>query len=216
MASQVDGLAAPLDADAAAAAKKRAKNKAKKAKQKATKANKPPPPDAPTFENHTVRGDAGAKGRGLFAAEAVDVGDRAVRAVPALSVVFDGDARHLCGFCFAANAEAGWNGPKRVEAAIPRGGEVRAVDEARDTRRGGDGHIAAVVAEAAHGLRRGDVVESGAGKERDAPDFQGSSLGRFPLVSADFWTSDHLPERSRSVGAVSETRARGTLTLKRR
>ena len=42
------------------------------------------------------------------------------------------------------------------------------------------------------------------------------SLGRFPLASADFWTSDHLSERSRSVGAVSETRARGTLTSKRR
>ena len=45
---------------------------------------------------------------------------------------------------------------------------------------------------------------------------KGSDLGRFPLVSADFWTSDHLSERSRSVGAVFETRARETLTLKRR
>jgi hypothetical protein len=41
-------------------------------------------------------------------------------------------------------------------------------------------------------------------------------LGRFPLVSADFWTSDHLLERSRSVDAFFGTRARGTLTLKRR
>ena len=41
-------------------------------------------------------------------------------------------------------------------------------------------------------------------------------LGRFPLVSADFWTSDRLSERSRSVDAFSGTRARGTLTLKRR
>jgi hypothetical protein len=55
-----------------------------------------------------------------------------------------------------------------------------------------------------------------AGQESEIPNFKGSSLGRFPLVSADFWTSDHLSERSRSVGAVSETRARGTLTLKRR
>ncbi|KAH8079216.1 N-acylsphingosine amidohydrolase [Aureococcus anophagefferens] len=39
----------------------------------------------------------------------------------------------------------------------------------------------------------------GAGKGRDIPDFEGSYLDRFPLVSADFWTSDHLSERSRSV-----------------
>ena len=54
-----------------------------------------------------------------------------------------------------------------------------------------------------------------AGKECEIPNFKGSSLGRFPLVSADFWTSDHLSERPRSVGAFSGTRARGTLTLKR-
>ena len=45
----------------------------------------------------------------------------------------------------------------------------------------------------------------------DIPDFKGSDLGRFPLVSADFWTSDHLLERSRSIDAFSGTRARGTL-----
>ena len=56
----------------------------------------------------------------------------------------------------------------------------------------------------------------GAGKESDIPNFKGSSLGRFPLVSADFWTSDHLSERSRSVDAFSGTRARGTLALQRR
>jgi trehalose 6-phosphate synthase/phosphatase len=60
------------------------------------------------------------------------------------------------------------------------------------------------------------LVEVRAGQESEIPNFKGSSLGRFPLVSADFWTSDHLSERSRSVGAVSGTRARGTLTLKRR
>ena len=59
-------------------------------------------------------------------------------------------------------------------------------------------------------------VGYGAAKESELPDFKGSSLGRFPLVSADFWTSDHLLERSRSVDACSGTRARGTLTLKRR
>ncbi|KAH8097676.1 hypothetical protein JL720_576 [Aureococcus anophagefferens] len=55
-----------------------------------------------------------------------------------------------------------------------------------------------------------------AGQESEIPNFKGSYLGRFPLVSADFWTSDHLLERSRRVDAFSGTRARGTLTLKRR
>ena len=54
-----------------------------------------------------------------------------------------------------------------------------------------------------------------AGKESEIPNFKGSYLGRFPLVSADFWTSDHLSERSRSVDAFFGTRARGTLMLKR-
>ena len=51
-----------------------------------------------------------------------------------------------------------------------------------------------------------------AGKESEIPNFKGSYLGRFPLVSADFWTSDHLLERSRSADG---TLARGTLKLKR-
>ena len=55
-----------------------------------------------------------------------------------------------------------------------------------------------------------------AAKESEIPNFKGSDLGHFPLVSADSWTSDRLSERSRSVDAFSGTRARGTLTLKRR
>ena len=55
-----------------------------------------------------------------------------------------------------------------------------------------------------------------AGQESEIPNFKASYLGRFPLASADFWTSDHLSERSRSVDAFFGTRARGTLTLKRR
>ena len=35
-----------------------------------------------------------------------------------------------------------------------------------------------------------------AGKGCEIPNFKGSYLGRFPLVLADFWTSDHLSERS--------------------
>ena len=64
-------------------------------------------------------------------------------------------------------------------------------------------------------LRGGAVVDRAA-KESEIPNFKGSDLGRFPLVSADFWTSDHHSERSRSVDAFVGTRARGTLTLKRR
>ena len=69
----------------------------------------------------------------------------------------------------------------------------------------------------AHG--RVDVLVSnagvwhGAGKGRDIPNFKGSSLGRFPLVSADFWTSDHLSERSRRVDAFSRTRTHVEATL---
>jgi len=61
-----------------------------------------------------------------------------------------------------------------------------------------------------------DKARGRAGQESEIPNFKGSYLGHFPLVSADFWTSDHLSERSRSVDVFSVTRARGTLTLKRR
>ena len=60
------------------------------------------------------------------------------------------------------------------------------------------------------------IALTGAGNGCELPNFKGSSLGRFPLVSPDFWTSDHLSERPRSVDDCSGTRARGTLTLKRR
>ena len=43
-----------------------------------------------------------------------------------------------------------------------------------------------------------------AGQESEIPNFKASYLGRFPLVLADFWTSDHLSERPRSVDAFSE------------
>ena len=59
-------------------------------------------------------------------------------------------------------------------------------------------------------------VGTRAAKESEIPNFKASYLGRFPLVLADFWTSDHLSERSRSMDAFSGTRARETLTLKRR
>ena len=59
------------------------------------------------------------------------------------------------------------------------------------------------------------VVCNRAGKGCEIPNFKGSYLGRFPLVSANFWTIDHLSERSRRVDAFSGTRARGKLKLKR-
>ena len=60
------------------------------------------------------------------------------------------------------------------------------------------------------------MVFTRAGQESEIPNFKASYLGHFPLVSADFWTSAHLSERSRSLDVFSVTRARGTLTLKRR
>ena len=66
-----------------------------------------------------------------------------------------------------------------------------------------------------HYMDEADVLGRAA-KESEIPNFKGSFLGRVPLVLADFWTSDRLSERPRSVGAFSGTRARGTLTLKRR
>ena len=41
------------------------------------------------------------------------------------------------------------------------------------------------------------IVQDRAGKGCEIPNFEGSYLGRFPLVLADFWTGDHLSERSR-------------------
>ena len=54
--------------------------------------------------------------------------------------------------------------------------------------------IASVVAHLKGAMRR---VAFRAGKGCEIPNFKGSYLGRFPLVLADFWTSDHLWERSR-------------------
>ena len=69
--------------------------------------------------------------------------------------------------------------------------------------------------DAVFGSRPPGAVDRGAGQESEIPNFKASYLGRFPLVSADFWTSDHFSERSRSVDTFSGTRTRGTFTLKR-
>jgi len=76
-------------------------------------------------------------------------------------------------------------------------------------------HACAVSGGAVARGRAARYVLDRAAKESEIPNFKGSYLGRFPLVLADLWTSDHLLERSRSVDAFSGTRAGGTLTLKR-
>ena len=65
------------------------------------------------------------------------------------------------------------------------------------------------------GLENAVIVQPRAAQESEIPNFKGFYLGRFPLVSADFWTIDHLSERSRSVNAFFPgTRPRGTLMSK--
>ena len=54
------------------------------------------------------------------------------------------------------------------------------------------------------------AVAARAAKESEIPNFKGSFLGRFPLVLADFWTGDHLLERSRSVDVFRNARAQNT------
>ena len=52
------------------------------------------------------------------------------------------------------------------------------------------------------------TVGYGAAKGCKIPNFEGSSLGRVPLVSADSWTRDRFSERLRSADACSLERAR--------
>ena len=76
----------------------------------------------------------------------------------------------------------------------------------RDAVQGGKTYFAC----ARHGL------DQGRKRVRRWPTSNRSSLGRFPLVSADFSTSDRPSERSRSMYVVSGTRARGERASKRR
>ena len=80
----------------------------------------------------------------------------------------------------------------------------------------GDDDICAICLSDLAGDDAEPAVALGAARESDIPDFKGSDLGHFPLVLADFWTSDRLSEQSRRVDAFFGTRARGTRTLKRR
>ena len=79
-----------------------------------------------------------------------------------------------------------------------------------------DARVVTTPADAKHDFPAGSArkvfqdVQLGAGQESEIPNPKASYLGRFPLVLADFWTSDHLPGRSRSVDAFVGTRARNT------
>ena len=118
----------------------------------------------------------------------------------------DGDGVHVCEE----------HGGVTMKAAVV----VDAAPDVADRRPFGPLSSHVVVKLSTAGVPKGSdayraAANAGAGKECEIPNFKGSDLGRFPLVSADFWTSDHLSERSRSMDAFSGTRARGTLKLKR-
>ena len=104
-------------------------------------------------------------------------------------VVFYGDELRLWAVSEYAVAK---------QATATRGGEAA---------RKAEGDLGGYVGVYFKGRKR--RARTGAGKGRDAPDFKGSELGRCPLALADFWTSDHRSERSRSVDAFPE-RARAT------
>ena len=89
------------------------------------------------------------------------------------------------------------------------GGVAAILGGARKAAFGGArrGVVACVVADSPFASLAGLVdrlarnAACGAAQKSEIPNFKGSYLGRFPLVSADFWTGDHLLERSRSVDA---------------
>lgn len=65
------------------------------------------------------------RGQGAFIDEDVDVGERCVRAAPALPVVFDGFTKSLCSFCFGAgDATQAWAAPTPVTTATPNDASV--------------------------------------------------------------------------------------------
>ena len=134
-------------------------------------------------------------------------------------VRFDARAFERCfapldAVCAAARSGGrGGRAPGREDAVRRKlalaimAGATRLASAQRDARSPDAARCCVALAAAAATVR--------AGKESEIPNFKGSYLGRFPLVSADFWTSDHLSERSRSMDACPGTRVRGTLMLKR-
>jgi hypothetical protein len=61
-------------------------------------------------------------------------------------------------------------------------------------------HLVGKLAQGGHAVDIKALATGGAGNGRDT--FKGASLGRVPLVSAGFWTSDHPSERSRRVDVL--------------
>ena len=156
---------------------------------------------------------------------------RASSYAPRIAVI--GSREHLCGHSVVKRLRGTAQNKACRALCAARGCSLRnELDKQLKARKGEDfGDVALDIEELVDdGKRRGtcayfgaranlkdaDLVFARAAQESEIPNFKGSYLGHFPLVSADFWTSDHLSERSRSVDAFSGTRARGTLTLKRR
>ncbi|KAH8068909.1 hypothetical protein JL720_12115 [Aureococcus anophagefferens] len=163
---------------------------------------------------------SGAAGDLRAAVEAGD-DDRALEAVRVLEAAPAPTARALkktsAGRALAKVARGG--GPLAARAGGVVGAWKRALARARGSLAVDlsdvDGAFAIFekqgVVTAEHVLPE-SLVAARAAKESEIPNFKGSYLGRFPLVSADFWTSDHLSKRSRSVaalrGAADESLAR--------
>ena len=83
-----------------------------------------------------------------------------------------------------------------------------------DARRDVEAYFAFWVPRCEYMHKTGADVVRGAGKERELPNFKGSDLGRFPLVSADFWTNRLLSSSSRSTAESLASKRSHMLTLK--
>ena len=101
----------PAEVDEAEAQRRREANRKKRERAKAKKrqaaaaAAQASAVDA-SMVLRAERRDAGAgRGQGMFATEAVPQGDVVARVRPAISVVFDQQAPHVCGYCFAVGPE---------------------------------------------------------------------------------------------------------------
>ena len=138
-----------------------------------------------------------------------------------VDVLIDADGGALVGATSNTGVSALWLAASAGKAAVVgallrRGADV---DNARSDgitalmAAASGGHVGAVEALAAAGanvaLADRDGLTQGSKRVRRWPTSNRSSLGRFPLVLADFWTSDRLSERSRSMDVGSRTRARG-------
>lgn len=139
------------EARAQARAKAKAKKKRQKAKQKAKQ--------TASYVNGAARRPSGpGKGLGLFSKYGLAAGGVAVRAVPALSCVFDAHATAVCGFCFAVAPPGGAGRRESVAASLRKvGGRVGVVLDAAVL----DGVERVVVTGAAPDSPNGELVRVG-------------------------------------------------------